>query len=281
MLQLAGVAVDPLSVGGVETCIQLPGFDVAFDIGRCPRSAVSRSTILFTHAHMDHMGGVATHAATRSLIGAKPPTYVIPRENVDAFAELFAAWRRLDKSDLSHEVVPLSPGESHRLPCRLLARAFRSPHRVPCIGYTLWEQKRKLKAELRGKPGREIAALRAKGVDVTDVVEAPLVAFTGDTMIEVVDREPSVRQAKLLIMEVTFLDDRVSREHARSTGHVHLDEVIERAELFENQALLFTHFSARYSADQIQEILDRRLPQHLRERVTPLLDGHQSRSRPR
>jgi ribonuclease Z len=63
----------------------------------------------------------------------------------------------------------------------------------------------------------------------------------------------------------------VSVEKARSKGHVHLDEIAERADLFENEALLFTHFSSRYQPYQIERALDRRLPPHLRERVHALL----------
>jgi ribonuclease Z len=70
---------------------------------------------------------------------------------------------------------------------------------------------------------------------------------------------------------VTFLDDRVPVAEARAKGHVHLDEVVERAELFENEALLFTHFSARYRPAEVRAILAARLPPALAERVTPLL----------
>jgi len=52
---------------------------------------------------------------------------------------------------------------------------------------------------------------------------------------------------------------------------VHLFEVAERAHLFENEALLFTHFSARYTRSEILAALDRTLPAELRSRVTPLL----------
>jgi ribonuclease Z len=75
-------------------------------------------------------------------------------------------------------------------------------------------------------------------------------------------------------MEVTFVDDRVSVKQCRSKGHIHLDEVVERAELFENQAIMFTHFSARYSRREILMNLDKKLPPDLRERVTPLLTSH-------
>ncbi|MFT5080828.1 MAG: hypothetical protein ACI84E_001486, partial [Planctomycetota bacterium] len=44
-----------------------------------------------------------------------------------------------------------------------------------------------------------------------------------------------------------------------------------RADLFENEAILMTHFSPRYNRARILEVLDERLPPGLRERVTPLL----------
>lgn len=267
MLQLVGIAVDAISVGGLETCIQLPGMGLAMDIGRCPPSAVRQRTVLFTHAHMDHMGGVALHCATRSLMHMKPPRYVVPHENEAAFHELLGVWRRLDRSDLACEVVPLGPGEALDLGKGITARPFRSPHRVPCQGYGLWRRRRRLRSDLRGKDSSEIKAARARGETVNEEWSVPEVAFTGDSLIEVVEREAVVRTARLLIMEVTFIDDRVSVAQARSKGHIHLDEVVERAALFENQAILFTHLSARYRPAEAREILARRLPPGLKERV--------------
>ena len=272
MPRLAGHRIEGLSVGGVETFIDCPELKLGFDIGRCPDEAVSRPTILFTHAHMDHMGGVAWHAATRDLRGMSAPTYVVPRENEEAFHELFEVWRKLDQSHAPHRVIALGPGEEWQLPNKLFARPFRSPHRVPCQGYALWSRRRKLREEHLGKSDSELRELRARIGDAMHyVVDVPELAFTGDTLIDVVEREEVVRKARLLVLEVTFVDDRVSVEQCRSKGHVHLYEVVERAELFENEALLFTHFSARYQAHEIVAALDRRLPPRLRERVTPLL----------
>jgi ribonuclease Z len=271
MVRLAGFEVRGLSVGGLETCIDLPELKLAFDIGRCPAEVVPRPTVLFTHAHMDHMGGIAYHAATRSLQRLGPATYLVPRENEAAVAALFDAWRRLDRSELGHKLVPLGPGEEWILPNRLGARPFRSFHTVPCQGYALWSRKRKLRPELAGLAPDEIVARKRRGEDPTVEVETPEVAFTGDTLIEVVEREEVVRRARLLVMEVTFLDERVPVEECRSKGHIHLDEVIERAALFENEALLFTHFSSRYEPGEVVALLDRKLPPELRRRVTPLL----------
>jgi ribonuclease Z len=272
MPRLAGVRVEGISVGGVETCIDCPELKLCFDIGRCPDEAVARPTVLFTHAHMDHMGGVAWHAATRDLRGMSAPTYVVPRENEAAFGELFAAWRKLDRSEIPHRVVALGPGEEWELPNRLVVRPFRSPHRVPCQGYALWSKRRKLRREYVGLPPGELRELRARiGDEMYLLRDVPELAFTGDTLIEVVEREETVRKARVLVIEVTFVDDRVSVEQCRSKGHVHLYEVAERAALFENEALLFTHFSARYLPGEILAALDRSLPPGLRERVTALL----------
>jgi len=270
MFELAGIAVRAVSTGGVETCIELPGLGVCFDMGSCPPTAVRLPLVLFTHAHVDHMAGVVAHCATRELQGMKPPTYVMPERNVEAFHELLAVWRRLDGSPLPCRVVGLPPGQPFPVRESLVARAFATPHRVVSQGYVLTEHRKRLRAELQGQPSDEIRRRRALGESVTEAVEVPLVAFTGDSRAEILDREPALYQARLLIMEVTFLDDRVSVEKTREKGHIHLDEVLERADLFENQAILFTHLSARYSARQAQEILDRRLPAGLRERVTLL-----------
>lgn len=273
-LELAGIQLRAISAGGIETFIDLPGFKVAFDIGRCPPEAVGRKTVLFTHPHIDHMGGVAYHAATRALQGMPPPTYVVPRASVEGFERLFEAWRGLDNSELEHETVPLGPGEEYVLNERRVVRPFRALHTVPAQGYAIWSRTHKLKPEYRALSQAEIRTLRVeRGVEVTELVEVPEVAFSGDTRIEIVEREEVVRRARLLVLETTFLDERVGVEECRAKGHVHLDEVIERAELFENEALLLTHFSRRYTPREIQAILAARLPACLQGRVTPLLAG--------
>ena len=271
-MKLAGIEVGGHSIGGLKTCIDLPEWKLCFDIGRCPDFAIQRRTVLFTHSHIDHMGGVVSHAGARALQGMSPPRYVVPREDVDAFEAMFDAWRKLDRSDLPHETIGIGPGDEWRLGKNLVARAFRSPHRAPCQGYALLRERTKLKPEFEGLEPHEIGRLKTEeGVEVQETVHEPWVTFTGDTRIEVVDNEELVRKARLLIMEATFLDERVSVEKSRFSGHVHLDEWIERAERFENEAILLTHFSARYKPSDVRAILDRRLPAGLRERVTALL----------
>lgn len=272
-VDLAGLALRGVSIGGVETSLEVPAWALAFDLGRGPEAAASAATVLFTHAHADHMGGVVQHCALRALRRQPPPTYVVPREDEAAFRDLFAVWRRLDRSELEHALVPVGPGEELALGGGRGARAFRSPHRAPCQGYVVFRDVPKLRPELAGEPSERIAARKARGEPVSVVQRVDELAFTGDTRIDVLEREPALYGVRRLILEVTFLDERVSVAQARAMGHVHLDEVIERAGRFRNEALCFTHFSARYGAGEVRSILDRRLPPELRARVTPLLAG--------
>lgn len=272
MLRLAGLAVGGLSIGGIETCIDLPEHKLCFDVGRCPRWAVARPRVLVTHAHMDHLGGLAYHCATRSLLGMAPPEYLVPREDAEALGELFAAWRRLDRSELPHRLVPLGPGDEHRVGRDLVARPFRASHVVPTQGYGLWRERKQLRPEYRGRSQSELQRLAVDGgVELSERTEHCEVAFTGDTRPEVIEQVEAVRRARLLVMECTFLDERVTVEQARATGHTHLDDLLRVLPLLENEALLLTHFSARYSAGEVDALLDRKLPPDVRARTTALV----------
>jgi len=270
MLELCGEQIDAISVGGLETCIQLPKRKLCFDIGRCPPSAVRLPNVLFTHAHVDHMGGVAHHCAQRDLMGMSPPKYFLPEESAGAFDALLAAWRTLSQSALPCEVIPVKPGDKIALSRNQWFQAFRAVHRIPSIGYVIGSTKRKLKKDLQGASQQTIRKAVHAGHSVAEEIDSLEIAFCGDTCIDVLKREPEVRKAKVLVLEMTFLDQRVSVESARAHGHVHLEEVIRHAHLFENQQVLFTHFSSRYRNDEILQAM-KRLPPSLSVKAQPLL----------
>lgn len=270
-LVLAGQTIEGFSIGGLETYIRLRELGLCFDIGRAPEQSLSCGLVLFTHGHVDHLGGVISHAASRALRGMAPPTYVVPPPLAAQLHRLLDLWREIDGADLPCHVIPLGPGEELLHKKRFKIKPFRAPHFQPSQGYGIWELRSKLRPEFQGCSGGEIQALRASGRDVKIETELPLVSFTGDASAEVFD-EPIVRTARLSIMEVTFVDGRVPLESAREKRHTHIDEVVRRADEFENEAILMTHFSARYNARQIIAALDERLPPGLRARTTPLLN---------
>ena len=48
----------------------LPSADVVFDTGRCPQRSVFARNVLITHCHLDHLGGLPHHIASRSALVA-------------------------------------------------------------------------------------------------------------------------------------------------------------------------------------------------------------------
>ena len=264
--ELAGLKIRAVSVGGFETCIEVPSWKLCFDIGRCPPTAVACSRVLFSHAHVDHMAGVIHHCAQRSLTGRPPPEYWVPEESHEAFLAMMDAWRTLAHSELACTVRAVKPGDRIPLTKDREVHVFRAIHRIPCVGYALVERRKKLKPEYAALPGPEIAAARARGEEITDVKESIAAAFCGDTTIDVIDREELVRKARLLVLEVTFLDEGVSPDKARKNGHVHLDDLVERVDVLDNEVILCTHASRRHQG-QVAQLLSERLP----SRFVPLL----------
>ncbi len=273
-LGLAGIKLKAHSVGGVETCIQLPELQLCLDIGRCPRGAESIGQLLLTHAHIDHAAGLPYYVSLRSMNGMKPPHVYAPKGSIPALEEILQAWTKLQADTDRLHLHPVSPKQIIHLKKGLEAEVFPAPHRIGAVGYAIYQKKRKLLEKYLGLDNSEIVALKQRGEQIVEERRELLLAFSGDARIEVLDNEPSLYQAKLLILECTFLGEKQSIEWAAKSGHIHLDQIAERAHLFENEALLLTHFSRRYSPEQIRETVKKKLPDSLWQRTTLLIPPH-------
>jgi ribonuclease Z len=270
-LVLAGNVIHALSIGGIETCFEIPAFDVCLDIGRCPPGAERRGTLLLTHAHIDHAAGLPYYVSIRGMLKHTPPRVFCPKSAHPHLAQILEAWAKLQADTDQCTLTAVEPGDTVTLGGDGYARAFRSPHRIDCIGWTLYRRVRKLRPELVGLPSEAIAQRAQAGEDVHVHIERAEIAFPGDTMIDVVEREASVREARVLLLECTFMESKVSVQKARAGGHVHLDEIAARADLFQNEVILLTHFSRRYRAREIEEAVNARLPKSLKDRVRLLI----------
>ena len=69
------------------------------------------------------------------------------------------------------------------------------------------------------------------------------------------------------------------RDRAREYAHIHLDDIVQRASLFENEAIVLTHFSLRYRPEEILEALGT-LPAGVSKRVIPFLPRPAAPERP-
>jgi ribonuclease Z len=266
------LSIRGISVGGVYTSLAVPELGVVFDAGASPRSSCAIDTILLSHGHADHVGALPAFLGIRALSGkTRPPRVVMPAEIVDDLTSALTALSRMQRFPLAIEAIGMLPGDEIALRGDLRVRAVRTFHPVPSLAYLIVRRVAKLRPELAGLTGPQIAARRRAGETVTDHEDRLELAYATDTLISALDHAPELFAARTLIMECTFLDDRKSLEAARAGCHVHLDEVIERADRFANDHLVMMHFSQIYRPDEIAGILDARLPPELRGKVIPFI----------
>ncbi len=265
-MDLAGI-----SVAGMETCIEVPSLKLLLDLGRCSPSAVNQRLVLLSHGHLDHIGAITQHAARRSLLGMAEGIYVVPKAIAPRVEALFAAAGALDGQTIPRQVVELEPGESFEIGKNRWVQPFETFHRVPSQGYTVWERRTRLRPEFRGLPGARLGELRRAGTDLDESHSVALLSFTGDTRIEALEQCADLQRTETLVIETSFLDDRVSVPDARDMGHIHLEELVERAALLPRGEVVLSHFSGRYQSSEIEGIVRKRLPDDLQGIVRVLL----------
>ena len=261
-----------VSLGGVYTSIACPELGVLFDAGMPARSLATADNILLSHGHVDHVGALPALLGIRSLHGkTKPPRIFMPAEIVDDLLAALETLTKLQHWPLRIEAIGMKAGDERELRGDLRVRAVQTFHPVPSLAYVITRKISKLKPEFHDLPGAEIAARRRAGEEMLVHEERAELAYATDTLVSAFDHGPELYDARVLIMECTFLDSKKTLEGARAGCHIHLDEVIERADKFNNEKIVMMHFSQLYRPDEVAKILDARVPPELRKRIIPFV----------
>jgi ribonuclease Z len=263
-----------VSLGGVYTSLFVPELDALFDLGIPARSAAAANFIFISHGHVDHVGALFSHLGIRALTGkSSAPTLYLPSEILEEVEESLRVMTKIQRYDLKIQAVPMNPGDVAPMRGDIEVRAIRTHHGVPSLGYSLVRKIKKLRDEFLGLPGQDIAERKRRGEDLFRIEERTEISYCTDTLIQVLDNNPGLYESRVLVLECTFLDERKSLEASRAGCHIHLDEILERADKFQNESLVLMHFSQLYKPDEVREILDRRCPPDLRKRIVPFAPG--------
>jgi ribonuclease Z len=259
-LEFKGLTIEGYSRAAVQTYWRLPELKLGFDLGLQPWNFMGTDTWFVSHCHLDHIAALPVYVARRRMMKMTPPVIYMPEYSIEPAERILKLFTKLDGGRMPCKLVPTKPGDEIELSRELVVTVSATEHRVPSLGFVVWDRRNKLKPEYHGLPGDKIRDLRMSGVEVTAEMRVPLLAYLGDSAPGGLDRCPAMYEARVLITELTFIAPSHRKEKIHKFGHIHLDDLLERRDRFKNELIIASHFSARYTAKRIRHLVERRVP---------------------
>lgn len=275
-IRLDNMTIRGKSKGGCCTSIMIDDLNVAFDMGYCPSKVEKLTDIFISHGHTDHIGCLHYCYATKKLTHMKhkwnvtmPSCYIpcykilattisslgrggFPLEFIDGTALI----RPFDKflCDIydAESCIKKDLIGNHNY----CATGFEMKHKIRSFGYIIYEKRSKLKKELAQLKGHELKELKTKNIQITEQIDIPTIAFSGDTIIDTLLTNDDMLNSQILIMECThFLDSSIDESIAN--GHIHFQQFMTNIDKFKNKWIILCHFSQKYRTyDDIKKYHD-------------------------
>ena len=251
------------SRAGEGTVILLPQLRLALEGGRPHRALAPMNTLLVSHGHMDHLGGLGYWASQRYLNSMGPGTVLAPAaiaDQVRGLLETFAGLEGGRPYDVT--VVPVADGDLRTLRPDVELAFFATDHWVPTLGCRVIWRTQRLLASLAGLTGDEIASRRRAGLPVTDERRVNLLAYCADSGPGLFASAPEVLAAEVLLVECSFYRTG-DRDRAVRFGHMHLEDLLAVADRLACRHLVLLHASRRQRLREVDRILDEQLRSQL------------------
>ncbi|OHB75608.1 MAG: metal-dependent hydrolase [Planctomycetes bacterium RBG_16_64_10] len=262
-----GLTIEGYSRAAVQTYWRIPELKLGFDLGAQPWAFMGTATWFVSHAHLDHIAALPLYVARRRMMKMDPPTIYLPESTLDPMAQILKQFTRLDRGRMPCALVGVNPGDEIELSRENVVTVSATRHSVPSHGYIVWQRRRKLKPELAGLTGPEIRDLRSAGTEVTQELRRPQLAYLGDSAPAGLDQCPAMYEADILILEMTFVAPSHRKDRIHRCGHMHLDDIVARRDQFQNRCIIAGHFSTRYGARRIQQMVEKAIPDMLDGRL--------------
>lgn len=231
-----------------------------FDVGDGVASGLTQKSrkvknSFISHADRDHLAGLLAFNQLNARLGA--PNIHYPKD-CGSFPALEDFSKKFDPHVAGTIWTPIEENQEIGIRSDVFVQAFANEHvqkghpDIKSLSYKVFETKRKLKTEYSGLSGQEIGVLNKKhGKEhVTNLIKSNILSYSGDTPVnyEIWDN------SDILIHEATFLggaEDANIETHGNR--HSQLEEVIKMVSEIKVNKLILSHFSSRYSADQIDQ----------------------------
>lgn len=261
------LTIEGYSRAAVQSYWRIPELRLGFDLGGQPWDFMGTPTWFVSHTHLDHVAALPVYVARRRMMKMEPPVIYLPETAIEGVHAMLRAFSRLDRGRLPCELVGVQAGDEIELSRELIVSVHATKHTVPSVGYIVWQRRKKLKPEYRELSGEQIRDLRQSGTEVSAEIRSPTIAYLGDSRPEGLDNNPEMYRASVLITEITFCAPGHRMEKIHKMGHVHLDDIVDRQDRFENELIIAGHFSTRYHDRQITTLVKKALPDMLGGRL--------------
>ncbi len=216
--------------------------------------------VFITHADRDHLTGLPQFIQLNSREGL--PVIHYPKDS-GSFPAIKKFLEDFDPHVSGSKWVGIEDGQRVKIKSGFGMEAMRNEHiSAPqgvhkSLSYKLYKTKQKLKQDFLGLAPGEIKAIAQKeGKDfLTETHEQNIISFSGDTPI---DDYAKWDKSEILMHECTFLRNEADEKiDVRGKRHANITEVLQMAKEISIDKLILSHFSTRYSKEEIgQTVLD-------------------------
>lgn len=257
--------LDLYSKGLYSTWIFYPTDNLLFDCGEgCSSTLGNRiyavEKIFLSHGHTDHIAGLPNFINTRNLsMGDKKKAIDIFYPQGSQDVERMREYISYAQTRLQYKLnwKPVNPGFEIEVAANRKIRCFKANHgRALAMGFSINEDRKRLKPQYQGLSKEEYIKLRKDNVDINEHYRKKLLVYSGDAF-KIPDVE--AMDADVLIHDVTFLNGDERREFQDSNGdmsssHATLQEVEAFAKRCNIKKTVGMHVSPRYSGNDVKEL---------------------------
>ena len=246
-----------------STWINIEELSLLFDAGDGVTAGLLQKSrkikhVFITHPDRDHVTGLLQFNQLNSREGF--PKIYYPKDS-GSFPAMKAFQAKFDPHVAGSEWLGIKDQAEIDIKKNIYVQAIRNEHIKAekgvhkSLSYKVFETKKKLKPEFHQFNSKQIQEIaNTKGRDfLTQTLAQNVISFSGDTP---VDDYEKWNHSDILIHESTFIknEDDANFDTKRNK-HSTLDEVCKMVSEIEVGKLILTHFSSRYSQEEIRSTI--------------------------
>lgn len=242
-----------------STWINVEELNLLFDAGDGISAGLLQKSrkiknVFISHPDRDHLNGLPQFVQLNARDGL--PRIYYPKD-AGSFSAMNEFLSKFDPHVSESSWIGIEDKSRVEIKKNFVVEANRNEHVKSPIGvhksfgYKILEIKNKLKAEFQSKSGAEISEIvKLHGRDfITESVENNILSYSGDTPVDDYEKWDG---CEVLIHESTFLkNDGDAQVVSRGNRHSRIDEVLKMVKEISVGSLILTHFSTRYSKEEI------------------------------